>query len=124
MARTTKPLTDTEIKKAKIKDKEYNLSDGAGLALRIKPNGIKGWIFNYSRPYTKKRSNLSIGNYPEVTLAEARVKRREYRNLLSKNVNRRTKLTRFSGETALKSFHPELCKIQHLVGETWRVLSG
>lgn len=30
MAKIVKPLTDTEIKKAKEKDKEYKLSDGQG----------------------------------------------------------------------------------------------
>lgn len=36
MARRTTPLTDTEIKKAKPKEKEYSLCDGYGLLLRIK----------------------------------------------------------------------------------------
>lgn len=31
MARLAKPLSDTEIKNAKPKDKEYNLADGSGL---------------------------------------------------------------------------------------------
>jgi hypothetical protein len=35
MARLAKPLSDTEIKNAKAKDKEYNLADGAGLQLRV-----------------------------------------------------------------------------------------
>ena len=38
MARVTKPLTDTQIKQAKPKAAEYSLSDGAGLALRVKPD--------------------------------------------------------------------------------------
>ncbi len=50
MARTTKPLTNTEIKQANPKEKEYSLADGQGLKLRIKPNGSKLWIFNYYRP--------------------------------------------------------------------------
>lgn len=36
--RTTKPLTSTQIKNAKTKQKEYNLADGGGLFLRVKPN--------------------------------------------------------------------------------------
>ena len=87
MARTTRPLTNTEIKQTKIKDKEYNLADGDGLALRIKPNGTKRWLFNYSRPYTKRRANLSIGSYPELSLAEARVIRLKYRNLLIQDID-------------------------------------
>ena len=50
MARTTKPLTNTEVQQAKPKEKEFNLVDGDGLALRVKPNGSKLWILNYYRP--------------------------------------------------------------------------
>ena len=37
MARITKPLTNTEVKQAKPKEKIYTLSDGGGLQLRVKP---------------------------------------------------------------------------------------
>ena len=87
MARTTKPLTNTEVQQAKPKDKEFNLVDGNGLALRVKPNGSKLWIFNYYRPYTKKRTSLSLGTYPAVTLAEARKRRSEAKELLATDID-------------------------------------
>ncbi|TEW53184.1 hypothetical protein E2R68_13410 [Psychromonas sp. RZ22] len=62
MAKTVPPLNDTQIKNAKPKDKEYNLGDSLGLTLKIKPNGTKLWWFNYLRPITKQRANLSLGN--------------------------------------------------------------
>jgi len=71
MARTTKPLTNTEAKQAKPKAKVYTLSDGGGLQLRIKPNGSKLWLLDYIRPNTKKRTSLSFGSFPEISLAEA-----------------------------------------------------
>lgn len=77
MARITKPPTNTKVQQAKAKEKEFNLVDGNGLALRIKPNGSKPWVFNYYRPYTKKRTSLSLETYLAVTLAEARKKRAE-----------------------------------------------
>lgn len=43
MARITKPLTNTEIERAKPKEKEYTLSDGQGLYLLIKPSGSRLW---------------------------------------------------------------------------------
>ena len=46
MAKIVKPLAAIQVKQAKSKEKEYNLSDGEGLALRIMPNGSKKWIFN------------------------------------------------------------------------------
>ncbi|WP_324738030.1 integrase domain-containing protein [Pseudoalteromonas sp. CuT4-3] len=83
MARTVKPLNDTQIKQAKPKEKEYLLSDGSGLQLSIRPNGTKSWIFKYYKPLTKKRTNISFGQYPQITLAAARVKREEARGLLA-----------------------------------------
>lgn len=87
MPRRTLPLTDTEIKNAKPRDKEYNLADGNGLSLRVKPIGTKAWIFNYYHPFTKKRTNLGLGNYPEVTLAQARQRRDEARKLLAQDID-------------------------------------
>jgi integrase len=87
MARKTLPLSDSEIKNAKPKEKEYNLADGEGLYLRVKPNASKAWILNYIRPISEKRSNLSLGNYPTVSLAQAREKRSEYRKLLSQGID-------------------------------------
>ncbi|MAA75051.1 MAG: integrase [Salinisphaeraceae bacterium] len=87
MARTTKPLTNTEISHAKPKEKVFSLSDGGGLQLRIKPNGSKIWHLDYYRPYTKKRTSLSLGAYPSVSLAEARSKRDDAKKLLSQNID-------------------------------------
>ena len=87
MARVTKPLTNTEVKQAKPKDKEFNLVDGDGLALRVKPNGSKLWVFIYARPYTKKRTSLSFGSYPTISIAEARSKRNAARELLAKEID-------------------------------------
>ncbi len=87
MARITTPLTNTEVKQAKPKDKEYNLADGNGLMLRVKPNGSKLWLFNYFRPFTKKRANLSFGSYPELSLSDARLKRQASRELLAKDID-------------------------------------
>ena len=87
MARTTKPLTNTEVKQAKPKEKVYTLSDGGGLQLRVKPNGSKLWLFDYLRPYTKKRTSLSFGSYPAISIAEARSKRNDARELLAKDID-------------------------------------
>ncbi len=87
MARITKPLTNTEVTHAKPKEKVYTLSDGGGLQLRVKPNGSKLWLFDYFRPYTKVRTSISFGSYPEVSIAEARKKRDEARKLLVKEID-------------------------------------
>ncbi|PKG99075.1 integrase domain-containing protein [Paraglaciecola sp. MB-3u-78] len=87
MAKITKPLTNTEVKQAKPKDKDYTLLDGEGLQLRVKTSGTKSWLFNYYHPITKKRKNLSLGQYPALTLAEARKQRASSKELLTNNMD-------------------------------------
>lgn len=83
MARATSPLSDTKIKNTKPTDKQFALYDGNGLQLRIMPNGTKSWLFNYIHPITKKRKNLGLGKYPDITLSSARNKVREMRQLVA-----------------------------------------
>ncbi|HFW3588257.1 TPA: integrase domain-containing protein [Salmonella enterica subsp. enterica serovar Birkenhead] len=87
MPRTTTPLNHTEIKAARPADKEYTLQDGNGLYLLIKPNGSKIWRFRYSRPADGQRVLLSFGSLDEVTLADARKRREEYRAMLAKGID-------------------------------------
>ena len=87
MPKVTRPLTNTEIKNARGKAKEYNLADGLGLALRVRPGGDKYWIFNYQRPITKVRANISLGIFPALSLSQARIIRSEYRGLLSQGID-------------------------------------
>jgi hypothetical protein len=65
MGKLTKPLTNTEVNQAKAKDKLYKLSDGKGLLLRVKPNGLKIWVFDYYKPHTKSRTSIGFGTNPK-----------------------------------------------------------
>ncbi len=67
------PLTDIAIKKAKPKKKPYKLSDFGGLYLLIKPNGSKLWRWKYR--IDGKENVYSIGDYPTVSLVDARAER-------------------------------------------------
>jgi len=87
MAKITSRLTDKEIKASKPKSKEYNLFDGDGLRLRIKPNGSKHWILNYYKPTNNKRANLSFGQYPELSLANARKMLLEAKELIIQGID-------------------------------------
>lgn len=87
MAKTTTRLTDKEIKAAKPQEKEYNLFDGDGLRLRVKPNGSKHWVLNYYRPNSRKRANLSLGKYPDLPLAKARKATMEAKELLAEGID-------------------------------------
>src|SRR5690606_36674724 len=65
-------LTETKIKQATPKEKDYALGDGNGLQLRIRINGSKLWLLIYTHPITKKRVTMGFGPYPEISLAQAR----------------------------------------------------
>ena len=82
MPKITKPLTNTEVERSKPKAKEYTLTDGYGLFLLVLPTGVKSWRFNYIRPLTKKRTKVSLGTYPALSLA-----REEYRSLLAQGID-------------------------------------
>ena len=81
------PLNDKKIKNAKTKDKDYVLSDGDGLQLRIRASGSKLWNFNYKHPQTRKRINIGFGIYPSVSLLNARVKASKARSLLAQDID-------------------------------------
>jgi len=110
MARRTTPLTNTQVNQAKGKEKEYNLADGDGLMLRVKPNDSRVWIFNYYHPFTKKRANISFGPYPEVSLAEARTKRTGARELLAQDIDPKE----HKDQAALKATEAHSNTFQHI----------
>ncbi|ELL0571942.1 tyrosine-type recombinase/integrase [Vibrio fluvialis] len=87
MPRQTKPLTATEVKNAKPKEKEYSLVDGQGLKLRVLPSGSKQWQLNYYRPTNGKRANLNLGRYPDVSLVQARKSALEARELIAQEID-------------------------------------
>jgi len=67
------PLTDTKCRNAKPEAKTYKLQDGQGLYLEVRTNGVKTWRYRY---WIENKDGLfTIGDYPGVTLAEARKER-------------------------------------------------
>ncbi|MFY0692380.1 MAG: integrase arm-type DNA-binding domain-containing protein [Paracoccaceae bacterium] len=75
------PLSDTQIRNAKPQSKAYKLSDFDGLFLLINPNGSKLWRMKYR--VQGKEKLLSIGKYPDVSLADARRIKEEARSALA-----------------------------------------
>ncbi|MGY3311235.1 integrase [Pantoea ananatis] len=87
MARTTRPLTNTEVLRAKAVEKELTLHDGDGLFLLVKTSGKKLWRFRYQRPNTKQRTMIGLGAFPALTLADARRLRADYLSLLVNGID-------------------------------------
>jgi integrase len=73
-------LTDTAIKRLHPGDKPYKLADGKGLYLLVNPSGGKLWRWKYR--FEGKEKLMPFGAYPEVSLAEARVRHAEVRRKL------------------------------------------
>jgi integrase len=85
MPKRVVPLTDVQVKNAKPRDKDYKLADGYGLVLLVKKTGGKLWHFNYT--FDGKQLLLSLGTYPEISLAEARQRREDARKLLAHGIS-------------------------------------
>lgn len=102
MARRPRSLTNTEILKAKKKDKLYRLYDGDGLCLKITSAGNKIWEYRFKNPDTKKSDTIIIGDFPLTTLAEAREKHSELRKLVMSKQNPKTI---HSGVNFIEAFH-------------------
>lgn len=74
-------LTDTQIKKAKADAKALKLTDSGGLYLQVTPAGGKHWRYRYA--WAGKEKTLTIGSYPEFSLAEARAARDAAKKVLA-----------------------------------------
>lgn len=79
------PLTDAAIRRAKPSDKPRKITDGGGLYLYLTPTGARSWRWKYR--IAGKEKLLSIGLYPDVSLARAREARDEARRLLARGVD-------------------------------------
>lgn len=72
-------LTDAKIRAAKPDtSRRFELADGNGLALVILPTGSRIWRLRYLAP-DGKRKRVSLGKYPDVSLANARIEAAKHR---------------------------------------------
>ena len=78
-------LSDTKIRKAKSTGKLQKLLDSRGLRLEITKAGTK--IFKYRIRMNGKDSDYRLGEYPTMTLAEARKARDEVKALIKQGID-------------------------------------
>jgi integrase len=79
-------LSDAKIRSAKPKDRAWKLGASRGLYLLITVEGGKLWRFDY-QVKGGKRKTLSIGRYPDITLAAATSMREEYRKQVAQGID-------------------------------------
>jgi len=78
-------LTESAVKKAVPKTKQFKLSDGGGLYLLVHSNGSKYWRFDFR--FNGKQKSSSLGVWPDVTLAVARIKQAQAKMKIKEGVN-------------------------------------
>nr|WP_200967923.1 integrase arm-type DNA-binding domain-containing protein [Pseudomonas aeruginosa] len=81
-------LSDLTVRQAKAAEKAYSIPDTDGLGLVVTPTGGKSWHLRYY--WLGKQKRISLGNYPEIGLREARTLRDEARALLAQGINPHT----------------------------------
>ena len=74
-------LSEAKVRNAKPRSKPFKIADGEGLFLFVTPSGGKYWRMKYF--FRGKEKLLSLGVYPEVSLAEAREQRTQSRKALA-----------------------------------------
>jgi integrase len=79
------PLNDLKARTSKPKEKPYKLSDVDGLYLLVTEKGHKWWRFRYR--FDHKEKLLSLGTYPEISLADARQRRDEARKQVAHGID-------------------------------------
>ncbi|MBQ0761411.1 tyrosine-type recombinase/integrase [Marinobacter psychrophilus] len=121
-------LTDIKVRKAKAKE-DTHISDGDGLALRVYPKRgitVKTWIFRYRQPGTGKQTKLPLGDYPALTLADARQAARAARQQLAEGIDpkrahaakRQENAEAATMQTAFESWIDQL-RVGGTVSEKW-----
>lgn len=76
------PLTEVAIRKAQPADKPVKLTDGRGLYLLVSTTGAKLWRWKYR--VDGKEKLMTLGTYPEMTLADARLRHEDERRKLTR----------------------------------------
>lgn len=85
MARIVKKLSDIECRKAQAKTKDYKLYDEGNLRLLIRKTGTKVWQYPYK--LNGKENIYTIGQYPLISLTDARKHRDSIRSLVEQGLS-------------------------------------
>lgn len=78
-------LNETKIKSLKPKERPYKMTDSNGLFIEIKPNGVKVWRYRFR--IDSKEKTFTIGDYPAVSLADARQRHQVARQQVKDGIN-------------------------------------
>ena len=117
-------LTDTAVRNAKRRDRPYKLADSAGLHLYVSATGSRTWRWRYkikSGQDTVEKL-LTLGSYPDLSLADARKHRDAARAELRVGVDpaHAKQLRRLSGLAQRENTFEAIARLWHRKQEpTW-----
>ena len=123
-------------KEARQYEREYSDAGTVGLRLNVGKGGRKFFDFRYN--YNHKKKFLRLGEWPGMSLSDARNRAREYRNLLYRGIdpaaerNRRRLAVTFGefvdkeylpfAKATKKSVRDDLSKLNSVILPAWRTL--
>ena len=99
-------LTELAVRKLRAKPKRFEVLDGKGLYLRIAETGTKSWVYRYMQGGRARR--YTIGQYPDIGLADARKIHAELRVAVK------------SGKDPAAAKTGEACTFSDLLEEFWK----
>ncbi|MET0109513.1 MAG: tyrosine-type recombinase/integrase [Candidatus Thiodiazotropha sp.] len=78
----TKPLSSRTVEVMKPGDKiKADTGENTGLRVKCGATGVKTFFYRYTSPITSKLVQVKIGHFPETSLAEARLKLHELKQI-------------------------------------------
>ena len=115
-------LSHTAVTSAKPKEKVYKLFDGGGLYLLVKPSGYKCWKYDYR--LDKSRGTYTIGQYPDISLKQARERHREAREYVAngdhpKQIKVKARIEKEQGSILFSHYAAQWLEKQNLAESTY-----
>jgi hypothetical protein len=99
MARTINALSDTQLRRWVSHGIPIAKSDGAVLTFTLSAAGMAAWVLRYR--YGRKRRELTLGHYPDLSLKQARLDAAEGRVRVAKGIDVATE--KQSAKTAIRA---------------------
>src|SRR5690242_7897339 len=78
-------LTDAKLRALKGRSAPYKIADAEGMYVLVSPTGSRMWRLAYR--FAGKQKTLALGQYPMVSLLEARRARESAKRLLANDID-------------------------------------
>lgn len=82
-----KQFTERYLASLKSRDKKFIVREGRGFALQVLPSGTKSFIYIFQ--LNKHKGYFPLGNYPAISLSEARLRYNDAYKLVKKGIDPR-----------------------------------